>query len=173
MRARTSIASMRSAAKQSCGSTRPARRRPRAAARRSGRLRACDGAQRLPLRRAALRRQQRHVRGSAQQLSERSARSAHRHSDHAGAGVHGSRAAGRRARRRGEFSQAISCCDVRPGAGSPQTDDLIIDAFHGGALLSEDACREQLRRHCRRRGAASNRRCWFTRPSRRSSRACC
>ena len=26
-------------------------------------------------------------------------------------------------------------------------DDLIIDAFHGGALLSEQACRERLRRH--------------------------
>jgi regulator of sirC expression with transglutaminase-like and TPR domain len=31
--------------------------------------------------------------------------------------------------------------------GVTQTDDLIIDAFHAGALLSEDACREQLRRH--------------------------
>jgi len=29
----------------------------------------------------------------------------------------------------------------------PQTEDLIIDAFAGGALLSEDACRERLRRH--------------------------
>jgi regulator of sirC expression with transglutaminase-like and TPR domain len=28
-----------------------------------------------------------------------------------------------------------------------QTDDLIIDPFHGGALLSEDACRQLLRRH--------------------------
>ena len=35
-------------------------------------------------------------------------------------------------------------CPARRGL--PQTDDLIIDAFHGGALLSEDACRE-LRRH--------------------------
>src|SRR5262245_49808460 len=26
--------------------------------------------------------------------------------------------------------------------GMPYTEDLIIDAFHGGALLSEDACRE-------------------------------
>ena len=35
-----------------------------------------------------------------------------------------------------------------PGAARPpHTDDLIIDAFHGGALLSEDACRELLRRH--------------------------
>jgi regulator of sirC expression with transglutaminase-like and TPR domain len=31
--------------------------------------------------------------------------------------------------------------------GIPDTDDLIIDAFHGGALLSEDACRGLLRRH--------------------------
>lgn len=29
----------------------------------------------------------------------------------------------------------------------PYTEDLIIDAFHGGALLSEQACRELLRRH--------------------------
>jgi hypothetical protein len=31
--------------------------------------------------------------------------------------------------------------------GTPYSEDLIIDAFHGGALLSEDACRELLRRH--------------------------
>lgn len=36
-------------------------------------------------------------------------------------------------------------CPARRGL--VQTDDLIIDAFHGGALLSEDACRERLRRH--------------------------
>lgn len=36
-------------------------------------------------------------------------------------------------------------CPARRGIA--QTDDLIIDAFHGGALLSEDACRERLRRH--------------------------
>ena len=31
--------------------------------------------------------------------------------------------------------------------GHPYAGDLIIDAFHGGAILSEDACRELLRRH--------------------------
>jgi regulator of sirC expression with transglutaminase-like and TPR domain len=31
--------------------------------------------------------------------------------------------------------------------GLPDTDDLIIDAFHGGALLSEEACRHLLQRH--------------------------
>jgi regulator of sirC expression with transglutaminase-like and TPR domain len=31
--------------------------------------------------------------------------------------------------------------------GLADTDDLIIDAFNGGALLSESACREQLRQH--------------------------
>jgi regulator of sirC expression with transglutaminase-like and TPR domain len=31
--------------------------------------------------------------------------------------------------------------------GPPYNEDLIIDAFHGGALLSEEACRELLRRH--------------------------
>jgi regulator of sirC expression with transglutaminase-like and TPR domain len=31
--------------------------------------------------------------------------------------------------------------------GLHYTQDLIIDAFHGGAILSEDACRELLRRH--------------------------
>jgi regulator of sirC expression with transglutaminase-like and TPR domain len=31
--------------------------------------------------------------------------------------------------------------------GMRYAEDLIIDAFHGGALLSEDACRELLRRH--------------------------
>jgi regulator of sirC expression with transglutaminase-like and TPR domain len=34
-------------------------------------------------------------------------------------------------------------CPARHGA--LQTDDLIIDAFHSGALLSEEACRERLR----------------------------
>jgi len=36
-------------------------------------------------------------------------------------------------------------CPARRGL--PRTDDLIIDAFHGGALLSEEACRERFRRH--------------------------
>jgi regulator of sirC expression with transglutaminase-like and TPR domain len=36
-------------------------------------------------------------------------------------------------------------CPARRGL--PYSQDLIIDAFHGGALLSEDACRELLRRH--------------------------
>jgi regulator of sirC expression with transglutaminase-like and TPR domain len=36
-------------------------------------------------------------------------------------------------------------CPARRGL--QYTQDLIIDAFHGGALLSEDACRELLRRH--------------------------
>jgi regulator of sirC expression with transglutaminase-like and TPR domain len=31
--------------------------------------------------------------------------------------------------------------------GPPYSEDLIIDAFHGGALLSPDACHELLRRH--------------------------
>jgi regulator of sirC expression with transglutaminase-like and TPR domain len=34
----------------------------------------------------------------------------------------------------------------RARRGSPYLEDLIIDAFHGGALLSEDACRELLYR---------------------------
>lgn len=36
-------------------------------------------------------------------------------------------------------------CPAR--SGQAYSEDLIIDAFHGGALLSEDACRELLRRH--------------------------
>jgi regulator of sirC expression with transglutaminase-like and TPR domain len=35
----------------------------------------------------------------------------------------------------------------RPHQAAPLTDDLIIDPFHGGALLSEEACRARLRRH--------------------------
>jgi regulator of sirC expression with transglutaminase-like and TPR domain len=35
----------------------------------------------------------------------------------------------------------------RARRGLAYSEDLIIDAFHGGALLSEDACRELLRRH--------------------------
>ena len=34
-------------------------------------------------------------------------------------------------------------CPMRPG----HYEDLIVDAFHGGALLSEDGCRQLLRRH--------------------------
>src|SRR5262249_38344823 len=36
-------------------------------------------------------------------------------------------------------------CPARRGLS--YSEDLIIDAFHGGALLSEDACRTLLRRH--------------------------
>jgi regulator of sirC expression with transglutaminase-like and TPR domain len=36
-------------------------------------------------------------------------------------------------------------CPARPGLTC--TDDLIIDAFHGGALLSEKACRDLMRGH--------------------------
>ena len=36
-------------------------------------------------------------------------------------------------------------CPARRGLS--YSEDLIIDAFHGGALLSEDACRDLLRRH--------------------------
>ena len=36
-------------------------------------------------------------------------------------------------------------CPGRPGLR--YSEDLIIDAFHGGALLSEEACRDLLRRH--------------------------
>jgi regulator of sirC expression with transglutaminase-like and TPR domain len=34
-------------------------------------------------------------------------------------------------------------CPARPGL--PYSEDLIIDAYHGGALLSKEACRERLR----------------------------
>ena len=34
-----------------------------------------------------------------------------------------------------------------PARRSPYSEDLIIDAHHGGALLSEDACRAMFRRH--------------------------
>ena len=37
--------------------------------------------------------------------------------------------------------------------GPPYSEDLIIDAFHGGALLSAEACRELLRRHAGDEGA--------------------
>ena len=36
-------------------------------------------------------------------------------------------------------------CPAAPG--QPYSSDLIIDAFHGGALLSADACQELVRRH--------------------------
>jgi regulator of sirC expression with transglutaminase-like and TPR domain len=56
------------------------------------------------------------------------------------------------ARRAGLYVQGINFpghfllrCPARRGLH--YSEDLIIDAFHGGALLSEDACRELLRRH--------------------------
>ena len=56
------------------------------------------------------------------------------------------------ARRAGVYVEGINFpghflvrCPAR--RGSPYSQDLIIDAFHGGALLSEEACRELLRRH--------------------------
>ena len=79
------------------------------------------------------------VRGSAQQLSERSPRPAHRHSHHAGLALHGSRAAARACAWKASTSRDTSCCGVRARRGLPDAEDLIIDAFHGGALLSRDA----------------------------------
>ena len=56
------------------------------------------------------------------------------------------------ARRAGLYVEGINFpghfllrCPAR--RGTPYSEDLIIDAFHGGALLSERACRELLRRH--------------------------
>jgi regulator of sirC expression with transglutaminase-like and TPR domain len=45
-------------------------------------------------------------------------------------------------------------CPARPGL--PDSDDLIIDAYHGGALLSKDACRERLRRFMEREDSDEN-----------------
>ena len=57
---------------------------------------------------------ERPLRGSAQQLPERGARSADRHSDHARAALHGSRPARRPARRRGQLSRALPASLPRP-----------------------------------------------------------
>ena len=72
----------------------------------------------------------------AEQLPERSHGSADRHSDHALARLHGGRTPRRTAGRRRQFSRATSCCAALPGRGYGHADDLIIDPFHGGALLS-------------------------------------
>ena len=65
-------------------------------------------------------------------------------------------------------------CPARRGL--PYSEDLIIDAFHGGALLSEDACRELLR-HAGRTATddevAFESRLLAARPSRRFWRGCC
>ena len=88
------------------------------------------------------------VRRSAQQLPERSARSAHRHSDHAGAAsTWKSRGARAWTSKASTFPGISSLRCPRPARARRSRDDLIIDAHHGGALLSEDACRELLRRH--------------------------
>ena len=100
--------------------------------------------ERLPVRGAAIRRQRAAVRGSAQQLPESGARPANRHSGHAGAGLL------EVARRAGLYVEGINFpghfllrCPARRGL--PYSEDLIIDAFHGGALLTRDACRDLLR----------------------------
>ena len=64
-------------------------------------------------------------------------------------------------------------CPARRGL--PYAEDLIIDAFHGGALLSEDACRELLRRHAGAPDADAFEiaRMSATPRSRRSCRGCC
>ncbi len=61
--------------------------------------------------------------------------------------VHGSGAPRRASTSRGSIFPGISCCAVRRVADNRYSEDLIIDAYHGGALLSEHACRELLRRH--------------------------
>ena len=126
------MSSTRSDAKRRSASPR-VRRSPDDAprARRSRSLRARHGAQRLPVQGTAVRRQRRPVRGPAQQLSERSARPAHRHPDHAGAGLHGGRAARGVSRRRRSTSRATSWCAAAAAARRRRTcrRDLIIDAL--------------------------------------------
>ena len=60
-----------------------------------------------------------------------------------------------------------------PRRGQPYSEGLIIDAFHGGAILSEDACRELLRQQCGRRGGVRLTACRDTPRSRRFWRGCC
>ena len=90
--------------------------------------------------------QPRALRGPAQQLPERSARSPHRHSDHAVAGLHGSRRGAPACRSTASTSPATSWCAARTSADAPAS-GLIIDPFHGGALLSEHDCRVLLQKH--------------------------
>ena len=119
----------------------PPRRRPRS-------VRAGDGAQRVPLRRAALRRQRRHYEDPAQQLPERSARSPHRHSDHAGAASTWKWRGAPGCTSKASTSPGTFCCAVRRGAALPRRDDLIIDAVpRRRAAVARTLCRERLRRH--------------------------
>ena len=57
----------------------------------------------------------------------------------------------------------------RGAQGTRYSRDLIIDAHHGGALLTESMCRELLRRHAGDDADVGCRTCSRTRPSRRSS----
>ena len=67
-------------------------------------------------------------------------------------------------------------CPARRGL--PDAEDLIIDAFHGGALLSRDLLRRRADAQSPWHDDGGIRRasipaCCRTQPSRRSSRACC
>ena len=62
-------------------------------------------------------------------------------------------------------------CPARRGAAD--ADDLIIDPFHGGALLSEHDCRELLQQHVGDEAAFESHAAGAGDASRRSSRGCC
>ena len=59
-----------------------------------------------------------------------------------------------------------------PEVGGRGRAGLIVDPFHGGALLSEHDCRVLLEKHVGRRSRSAGR-CWRRRPGRRSSCGCC
>ena len=103
------------------------------------------GAQRVPVRRAGLRRQPRALRGSAQQLPERGARAPHRHPDHAVGRLHGSGAARRAARRRRQLPRplpgALPPSGERAGAASSSIRSM------AARCSREHDCRMLLQRH--------------------------
>ena len=129
-------------------------------------------AQRLPVSRAALRRQRRPLRGSAQQFSQRGARPPDRHPDHAGAGLHGGRAPRRRQRRRHQLPGSLS--GAVPGAARTAR---LGGSDHRRVSRRRAAVGRRLPRAAappRRRGRRVRLRALrLARPSRRFSRACC
>ena len=111
-----------------------AARRRDAARRRSRSATRGHRTERLPVPGTAVRRQHDPLRGPAQHLPERSARSPHRDPDHPGAGLHGGGAARRHHASRASTSRATSWCAARCGAGQYQRPDHRRIPRRGAAL---------------------------------------
>ena len=114
-----------------------------------------------------------HYEDPPEQFSERSPRSPHRHSDYARPALHGGGAPRRASRRRDQLSRTLPAA-LSGRRGLQYSEDLIIDAYHGGALLQRGRLPRAVAAPRQATTATdSSGICSGTPPSRRSSRACC